>query len=269
MCQFHVVTRPRRRLVSRSRLLDVAYPAVTVALLLGAWEVGVRAGHEPRYIMVPFSDVAQASYHHFGILMHHTWVTLREALYGWALGIAVAIPLAFLIATVPLVSKTIYPLVVVYHVIPAIALGPMLYIWFGFGILPKLLIVANFTFFPIMLNAVIGLRSTQPTQVHLFRSAGAGTLETFVRLRLRNAMPQLFVGMKIASTTALIGAVVAEYISAREGLGLYILTANASLDPRDVTVGIVYLAVTGALLFGAVQVIEKVALPWHVSQRAH
>ena len=241
---------------------------MTIALLLVAWELWVRLGHEPRYIMVPFSEVAKACIENAGILLHHTWVTTKESLYGWALGTAVAIPFALALATVRVISKTFYPLIVVYHVIPVIAVAPLLSIWFGFGLLPKLLIVANFTFFPIMLNAIVGLRSTQPVQIHLFRSAGAGRLQTFLRLRLPNALPQLFVGLKIASTLALIGAVVAEYISAREGLGYYVVVANGNLDTRDMMVGVIYLAVTGMLLFAAVQVAEKLALPWHVSQRA-
>ena len=249
-------------------MLDVVYPTATIAALLLAWELWVRLGHEPRYIMVPFSDVAQACVQNAGILLHHTWVTTKESVYGLAVGIAVGIPLAFLIASLRVAAKSLLPLIVAYHVIPTIAIAPLLSIWFGFGILPKILIVANFTFFPIMLNAIIGLRSTQPLQVHLFRSAGAGSLQTFFRLRLPNALPQLFVGLKIAATLAQIGAVVAEYVSASAGLGYYVLIANGILDTKSLVSGVVYLTITGMVFFGVVQLVEWFALPWHVSQRA-
>ena len=258
--------RPRRR-VPFDRLLDVAYPAVAVGLFLLAWELWVRIGNEPRYVMVPFTDVIQACIENWRTLVDHTIATVKESVYGFALGTVIGILLAFVIAGARTVAQSILPLIVLYHVIPTIAIAPLLSIWFGFGMLPRVLIVANFTFFPVMLNAIIGLRSTQPTQVHLFRATGAGIVQTFLRLRLPNALPQLFVGLKIASTLALIGAVVAEFVSASEGLGYYVLIANGALDTQALMVGVIYLTVTGLTLFGIVAAAERLALPWHISQR--
>jgi NitT/TauT family transport system permease protein len=249
-------------------VLDVLYPLGAFAIILLAWELWVRIGNKPPYIMAPFSDVLEACFQNWGTLLHHTWATVRESIYGYALGAAIGVVLALLIVTVRPAAKGLLPLIVIYHVIPTIAIAPVLSIWFGFGLLPKVLIVANFTFFPVMLNAIIGLRSTQPTQVHLFRSAGAGRLQTFFRLRLPNALPQLFVGLKIASTLALIGAVVAEFVSASAGLGYYVLIANGALDTKHLMVGVIYLSVTGMAFFAAVQVVEWLATPWHVSQRS-
>jgi NitT/TauT family transport system permease protein len=259
--------RYRRRLPPLDRVLDVVYPAAAVALFLLAWELWVRIGNEPPYIMVPFSDVFRACFEHWGTLLHHTLATTKESLYGFALGSAIGVALAFAIASVRIVSKSFLPLIVLYHVIPTIALAPLLSIWFGFGTWTHVLIVANFTFFPVMLNMIIGLRSTQPTQVQLFRSAGAGVVQTFLRLRLPNALPQLFVGLKIGSTLAIIGAVVAEFVSASEGLGYYVLLANGSLNTEAMMVGVIYLTVTGIAIFGAVELAERLAMPWHVSRR--
>jgi len=260
--------RRRRLRPSRDRVLDVVYPAVAFALILLAWELWVRIGNEPPYIMASFTSVIQACFENWHTLIDHTWATVRESIYGYLLGSAVGVALAVLITSVRPAAKGILPLIVVYHVIPTIAIAPVLSIWFGFGLLPKVLIVANFTFFPVMLNTIIGLRSTQPAQVHLFRSAGAGPAQTFFRLRLPNALPQLFVGLKIASTLAIIGAVVAEFVSASAGLGYYVLIANGSLDTKHLMVGVIYLSVTGMLFFFAVQFVERLATPWHVSQRA-
>jgi len=259
--------RRRARALTLDRALDVVYPAAAFALILLAWELWVRIRNEPPYVMVPFTTVLGACFEDWGTLLHHTWATVRESIYGFVLGTAVGVALAFLIATLRPAAKGLLPLIVVYHVIPTIAIAPVLSIWFGFGLLPKVLIVANFTFFPVMLNTIIGLRSTQTTHVHLFRSAGAGALQTFFRLRLPNALPQLFVGLKIASTLALIGAVVAEFVSASEGLGYYVLIANGALDTKHLMVGVIYLSVTGMLFFAAVQLAEWLATPWHVSQR--
>jgi len=258
----------RRRRVSRDRVLDVLYPVVAVVLLLVGWELWVRIAHEPRYIMVPFSEVLKACFQNWHTLLRHTLATTKEAVYGFVLGTAIGIVLACLIAGARTVAQSILPLIVLYHVIPTIAIAPLLTIWFGFGELTRVLIVANFTFFPVMLNTIIGLRSTQPTQVHLFRSTGAGVMKTLLRLRIPNAMPQLFVGLKIASTLALIGAVVAEFVSASEGLGYYVLIANGNLDTKHLMVGVIYLSVTGLALFGIVALAERFVLPWHVSQRA-
>jgi NitT/TauT family transport system permease protein len=262
-----VVRRRRRRRLTLDRMLDVAYPAAVVGAFLLAWELWVRIGNEPPYIMVPFSDVFVASFQNWGTLIDHTLATTKEAVYGFALGTVVGILLACVIAGVRIVSQSFLPLIVLYHVIPTIAIAPLLSIWFGFGTLTHVLIVANFTFFPVMLNTIIGLRATEPNQVYLFRSAGAGVVSTFLRLRIPNALPQLFVGLKIASTLALIGAVVAEFVSASEGLGYYVLVANGSLDTKHLMVGVIYLSVTGLALFGIVALAERLALPWHVSQR--
>jgi NitT/TauT family transport system permease protein len=261
------VQHPRRRRLNLDRVLDVAYPAAAVALLLLGWELWVRIANEPPYIMVPFSSVLQACFEHWGTLLHHTLATVKESVYGFVLGTVIGILLACVIAGARTAAQSILPLIVLYHVIPTIAIAPLLSIWFGFGMLTRVLIVANFTFFPVMLNTIIGLRSTQPTQVFLFRSAGCGIVQTFLRLRLPNSLPQLFVGLKIASTLALIGAVVAEFVSATEGLGYYVLIANGSLDTKHLMVGVIYLSVTGLALFGVVALAERLAMPWHVSQR--
>jgi NitT/TauT family transport system permease protein len=261
------VQRPRRRRLTFDRVLDFAYPAAAVVAFLVAWELWVRLANKPPYIMVPFTTVLEACFDNWGTLIHHTWVTTKESLYGFALGTVIGVGLAFLIAGARTVAQSILPLIVLYHVIPTIALAPLLTIWFGFGDLTRILIVANFTFFPVMLNTIIGLRSTQPTQLYLFRSTGAGLAAMFFRLRLPNAMPQLFVGLKIASTLALIGAVIAEFTSASEGLGYLVLVANGSLDTKQMMVGVIYLSVTGLALFGAVALAEKLLMPWHVSQR--
>jgi NitT/TauT family transport system permease protein len=252
----------------RDRLLDAAYPAAAFGVLLVAWELWVRLTHQPAYIMVPFSDVLRACFDNWGQLVHHTWVTTRESIYGYALGAVVGVVLAVLMTSVRAANKGLFPLIVVYHVVPTIALAPLFLIWFGFGLLPKVLIVANFAFFPILLNTMIGLRSTQANQLNLFRSAGAGRLSILLRLRSPNALPQIFVGLKIASTLALIGAVVAEYVNASDGLGYYVLLANGTLDTKHLMVGVIYLTVTGLLLFATVEVAEWLALPWQLSRRS-
>lgn len=260
--------RPSRLPAIREKLLDVSYPLIAVAILLIGWELWVRLTHQPRYIMVPFSDVISACWDGRGQLLHHTWVTTVESVYGFVLAAAIGIPLAFGIVSLRPVQKGIFPLIVVYHVIPTIAIAPLLSTWFGFGMTPKLLIVANFAFFPIMLNTIIGLRSTQPLQVQLFRVTGANTWQTFWKLRMPNALPQIFVGLKIASTLAVIGAVVAEYVSASAGLGYYVLLANGNLDTKSLMTGVVYLSILGSLFFGAMQLVERLATPWHLSQRS-
>ena len=260
--------KPARLSRSMSRHVgDVAYPAEAVLLVLVAWELWVRLTNQPPYIMVPFTDVLRACFEDWGMLLHHTWVTIVESVVGFMLGTIVGIALALLIVSLRFAARGILPLIILYHVIPAIALAPILSIWFGFGLLPKVLLVANLVFFPVLLNTITGLRSTNPLQIQLFRSAGASWSQRFLHLRVPNALPQIFVGLKIGTTLAVIGAVVAEYVSASSGLGYYVLIANGNLDTKHLMVGVIYLGVTGLLFYAAINLIERVATPWHVSRR--
>jgi NitT/TauT family transport system permease protein len=165
-------------------------------------------------------------------------------------------------------EKCVYPLLVTSQVVPKVALAPLFLIWLGYGILPKIILVGLLAFFPIVIDTVAGLRSIEIEKIYLARSMGANPIQLFFKLRLPNALPQIFSGLKLAATFSVIGAVVSELIGASEGLGYLMVEAEGSLNTPIVFAAIGYLTIMGIGLFTAVSFVERLTIPWHVSRRA-
>jgi NitT/TauT family transport system permease protein len=257
---------PRRHRLRRPSQA-VVLPILTLLLILAAWELVTRLGNIPKFTLPPMSDVVKTSISHHATLIPAALVTTREALIGFALSVVIGVPLAILITSARWVQNSLYPLLVTTQVIPKVALAPLFVVWFGFGWFPKALLVFLLAFFPIVINSVIGLRSVETEKLYLARSMGATRRQTFWRISLPHAMPNIFGGLKLASTLCVVGAVVAEFVGADAGLGYLIQQANATLDAQTLFAGIVYLSLIGYLLFGLVELAERIALPWHVSRR--
>ncbi|MGH7268697.1 MAG: ABC transporter permease, partial [Candidatus Rokuibacteriota bacterium] len=161
-----------------------------------------------------------------------------------------------------------YPVLVATQVVPKIAIAPILTIWFGFGMPPKVMMCFLISFFPVVIDSIVGLRSVEVGKLHLARSMGASPWQTFVKIRLPSALPSILGGVKIASTFAVVGAVVGEFIGADQGLGRVILIANGNFDTVTVFAAIGYLTFIGVGLFLLVDGVERLVIPWHVSRRA-
>jgi NitT/TauT family transport system permease protein len=248
-------------------LIDVAYPTVTflvVTLIAEAW---IRIAEVPRYILPTPSAAFTEMWDSRVFLLDQTWVTVQEIVYGYILAVLVAIPLAIAIATSRPVEKSIYPLLVASQVVPKVALAPVFLVWLGFGISSKVLIVLLISFFPIVVNAVIGLQSIETEKIYLAQSMGAGRWKTFWRIRLPQALPATFGGLKLAAIFAVVGAIVGEFIGADKGLGRTLLLASGNLNSALLFATIGYLTILGVLFFVAVDVLERVSIPWHVSKR--
>jgi NitT/TauT family transport system permease protein len=195
-------------------------------------------------------------------------VTGSEILAGYALAILVSVPLALLIAGSRLVERTIYPLVVFLQIVPKIAIAPLFIIWFGFGLTPKLLLVFLLCFFPIVVGAVAGFKSVDPDVSDLGRSTGASAWRLFTKIRLPQALPELFTGLKVGAALAATAAVVAEFVASNRGLGYLLLEYNGNLETAMVFAVIVVLALMGLALYGLIELLERLAIPWHVRQRS-
>jgi NitT/TauT family transport system permease protein len=262
--------KPRRRgaVHGLRRGLRALAPILTFAVILVIWEIVVRVGDVPVYQVPPISDVLQAMVSEASLLMPAAWVTVQEILLGFAASIVIGVPLALLIVTFKPLERTIYPLLVASQVVPKVAIAPLFIVWFGFGIFPKVLLVFLIAFFPVVIDSAVGLKSLETEKLYLARSMGANAFQTFTRLRLPNALPSIFAGVKLSATLAVIGAVVAEFVGADAGLGFVIQQANGNLDTVLLFAGIGYLTLIGVLMFAAVDLLERVMLPWHVSQRS-
>jgi len=254
--------RPRRRDWS-----DWLYPVGALVAAIVLWDLATRIFDIKPFILPPPLAVAEALRDDWPALLAHASTTLTEVVAGFALSVAVGVPLAVVIASWPLAGKAIYPLLVGSQVVPKIAIAPLFVIWFGFGIAPKIIVAFLIAFFPIVIDTVIGLRAVEVEKLYLVRAMGASRWQEFSKLRLPNAMPFVFAGMKLAVTFAVTGAVVGEFIAADRGLGRMIVLANANLDTASLFAAVVILALMGIVLFFAVDLVERTVVRWHPSQR--
>lgn len=257
---------PRRR---RSALLAIAGyllpPAIALALAIGIWEAWTRAARVPEYIVPAPSAVLQRLAGDIGYFALHGGVTLAEALGGFALGAAVAFAGATLMAHSRFLERSLLPLAILVKVTPIVAVAPLFAIWFGLGSLPKLLIAALITFFPVLVNGMIGLRAVNPDALDFFRSLAASRADIYLKLRLPGSLPYLFAAFRIAIPLAVIGAVVGEFFSGSAGLGWVIITAHYNLDMPTLFAAVLVLAFFGVALTALTAYAERRMLFWHES----
>ena len=237
-------------------------PLGLVALALGVWEGWVRAAGTPRWLLPPPSAIGRALLSDRALLWHHGGVTLREVLLGFALALVAGTLLAATIDASRTVERAVYPLVIASQTVPIPALAPLLLIWFGYGLLPKVLVVALIGFFPICVNTVDGLRAADRETLALLRGFGAGRWTRFRLVKLPGALPFVFSGARVAVAVCVIGAVFAELVGARAGLGHLLTRSAAQLLTARVFAAIVVLAAMGIGLFGLVALAERWLLPW-------
>jgi len=249
------------------RLRDAAYPIGAAVATLVLWEIAVRAFNVPRYILPPPSRVISEGTAHWSSMIPHFWVTLYEALVGLIAAIVVAIPLGMVFSYSALLRNAMYPILVFVDEIPKIAFAPLLVTWFGFGPEPKVILTFVVCFFPIFLNSMAGFSSIEEQYINLGRSAGAREWEMFWKIRIHHALPYVFVGLKMAASVAITGAVVAEFLAADQGLGLYLQKALSELNMALGLAAIALMWVIGQACFYGMSLLESRAIRWHVSRR--
>lgn len=243
------------------------WPAATVLIALALWELAVIVFTIPEYLLPLPSDVAVELVKEANYLAPHLAITSLETVLGFLLAIVVGIVLAILIVSSPVLEATIYPLLVGSQSIPKVAIAPLLIVWTGIGLLPKVLVAFLIAFFPIVIDTVVGLRSVEPEMLQLARSMGASKLRIFWKVRFPTALPNIFAGLKVAVTLAVVGAIVGEFLQADRGLGYALLQANATINTKMSFAVVFLLSAVGIVLFMLVDVIERLTIPWHVSHR--
>ena len=260
----HARSRRWARLGDRASTL--LYPLVTFVLILTVWEVWVRVGHVSSFVLPPPSQIA-GRLGIFGQLWPDLWATMKRVIYGFLIAVGVGFVIATGIVTFRPFARAVYPILVGTQVIPKLAVAPLFLVWFGYGGLSTILIVFLLAFFPIVINSTSGLRSIELEKLYLARSIGAGWIGTFVKIRLPQALPSIFGGLKLAALLSVTGAVVAEFISATSGIGHVIQAASGDLDIVRMLVAIGYLSAFGLGFFVLVELAERLSIPWHVSRR--
>jgi len=240
---------------------------VVFALLFLAWEFAVRLTGIKEYLLPPPSRVWSEFVRRFDPVMASAWVTSQEIVAGYLLAVVVSIPLAMAIAYSRFMENSVYPVIVFLQIVPKIAIAPLFIIWFGFGFTPKLLLVFLLSFFPIVVSSIAGFKSADSDIMDFARTTGAGQWRMFIKIRLPQALPQIFTGLKVGAALAATAAVVAEFVASDKGLGYLLLQYNGQLDTPMVFATIILLSLIGLIVYYTVELVERVTIPWHVSQR--
>jgi ABC-type nitrate/sulfonate/bicarbonate transport system permease component len=238
-------------------------PAVwTLIIFVAAWEILIRVTNAPVYIIPSPSRILQEFTVYWPRLLANGWITLSEVLAGFCCAILIGVPLAILITYSKVAERAIYPIIVSTQTIPKIAIAPLLLAWFGYGITPKIVIVVLLSFFPIVINTVVGLKASTAEMLYLAQSMGASPWQTFWKFRLPQALPFIFAGLKLATVLSVIGAVVAEFIGADKGLGYVIVVSGANFDIARQFTAIISITAIGMSFFAVIQFLERALLPW-------
>jgi putative hydroxymethylpyrimidine transport system permease protein len=243
-------------------------PVAVILALLGTWELAARwdwisnALNIEDFLVPAPSDIARSLWEDRSLLGSNAWVTLKEVVFGFAIAAVAGIGFALLIHLSETARRAVYPLLIASQTIPIIILAPILVVWFGFGLTPKLVIVALICFFPITVNMLDGLRSVDPDLTKMLRSLGAGRLQRLWRAEIPTALPYAFSGARVAITISVIGAVFAEYVGSSEGLGHLINQAQAQLLTARSFAAVVVLSAMAILLFALVSLIERKVITW-------
>src|SRR5215510_2539322 len=242
--------------------------ALIVLVLLGVWEGYVRLWAVPKWLLPAPSVIAMTLVVSRGLLLDYTLVTFVEVVIGFGLSLLGGVLLACGIAASRTLERALYPFVIASQMVPIIVIAPLLLIWVGYGLAPKVIVVALTAFFPIVVNMVDGLRSVDPDVVNLLRTMGASRWQIFVKVQMPTSLPFLFSGLRVAMAVSVIGAVIGEWVGSSQGLGYLMIRSKPQFLTERVFAAIVILSVMGLALFVLVGVIEKLAIPWwHNEQR--
>ncbi|HEV2790926.1 MAG TPA: ABC transporter permease [Solirubrobacterales bacterium] len=243
-------------------------PALFLAALIGAWQIAASTGllaglfNLEDFLVPSPAEIGEAAWENRSLLADNAWVTLQEILLGFACALAVGVAFAVAMHFSGFVLRSTYPLVIASQTIPIVAVAPILVIWFGFGILPKILVVALVCFFPITVATLNGLSSVDPEARKLMRTLYASPRQVFLRLSVPTALPYLFTGIKISIVFAPIAALFGEWVGASAGLGHQILQDNAQLETARLFAAVAVLSAMGLALFGLTSLAERRVVGW-------
>lgn len=244
------------------RVIRILAPASLIVALILLWELAVYLNNTPRWMLPAPSDIARSFRDDWSMLMMHTRVTLTEVLIGFGIAVAAGLLTGVAIDSSRIIERALYPLLIASQTIPMVVLAPLFLIWFGYGLLPKVLITALVAYFPLAVNTVDGLKSTDRELLKLMVSMGASKWQVFRLAKVPSALPLIFSGARISVAFSVIGAVFGEFVGARAGLGYLMDRSAPQFETPRVFASIVILAVMGVSLFLFVSLIERIALPW-------
>lgn len=242
-------------------------PLVGIVSFLLGWQFIVVIFKMPPYLLPGPGAIAQAFIDNLPSLLSNGWVTTYEMLAGYALAVGVAIPLAIAITSSQRFNEFVMPTMLFFQIVPKVAIAPLFLVWFGVGATPKILVAFLISFFPIVIDTAVGLRSMSTEMADLAKSMGSSRWQVFAQFRLPTSLPYLFSGLKVASTLAIAGTVVGEFVGADKGLGYLLLVTNSNMETALMFATIVALTIIGLVFYYLVELLEGFLIPWHVTHR--
>lgn len=237
-------------------------PVLTVLGLLAIWQLASSLALVPEFMLPSPIQVIQAFISDFNLLMFHSKITLFEALLGLLSGVSLGVLTAIVMDRFTKVKKSIYPLLILTQTVPTVAIAPLLTIWFGYGILPKVVLITITIFFPVSVGMLNGFMSIDPDEINLLRSMGASHRQIFWHIKLPASLGNFFASLRIAVTYAVVGAVISEWLGGFEGLGVYMTRVRKSYHFDKMFAVIFLISIISLLLMAVVNVLEKICMPW-------
>lgn len=237
-------------------------PCLAIVVLLLAWSLISYLEIIPRFMLPSPLDVVRAFINDFDLLMHHAKVTLLEALLGLGIGVVLGFIVAVIMDQFQIVARAIYPILIISQTIPTVAIAPLLVLWMGYGILPKVVLVVITTFFPITIGLLSGFVSADPDGINLMKAMGASTLQRFAHIKLPSALSSFFGALKISASYSVVGAVISEWLGGFDGLGVYMTRVRKSFSFDKMFAVILFISIISLLLMLGVTLLQKALMPW-------
>ncbi len=241
---------------------DKIIPGLFIVLLIFIWQFVVGQGWIEKYILPAPSDIGYTLIQIIPEIKTHLFYTLEEALIGLFLATFFAIFLAVLMENIKLLKKVVYPLVIVSQTVPIIVLAPLFVLWFGFGLLPKIIIVVLVCFFPIVISLLDGFESIDPDILNLLKSMEASSFQIFKLVKFPAAMAHFFSGLRIAATYSIMGAIIGEWVGGSNGLGVYMIRAKHSYALDKVFAVVIIIVILSMMIFKMIALLQYLLMPW-------
>ena len=236
--------------------------AAALCLLILLWQFLYQSGAVPAYMLPSPIQVVKALFTDLPTILRHAVVTLQEAFYGLCIGVVLAFVMATLMDHFRTLNKALYPIMIITQTIPTIAIAPLLVLWMGFYMAPKITLVVITTFFPITVGLLDGYKSVDKDSIDLMRAMGASKVQIFFHVKLPAALPQFFSGLKISASYAVVGAVISEWLGGFEGLGVYMTRVSKAYAFDKMFAVIIFIVIISLLLMFTVNLIKTISLPW-------
>lgn len=251
-----------------ARVANILLPVLLLAGVAVLWWGAVRAFAIPEYLLPSPVAVVERIIENHDLFLRNAQATVTVVLLGFLASTVLGIGLALAVVLNRTLERMLMPIIVGSQTIPKVAIAPLFVVWLGFGLTPKVAVTFLISFFPVVVSSVAGLKAVENDMLDMVRSMGAGPLRSILKVRIPTALPQIFAGLKIAICSAVVGAIVAEFVGSDVGLGYLLLTSTATLDGPLVWGALLILVAVGISLFVAVVQLERLVIPWHVSIRS-